>query len=87
MKDYIICYDIRNVKRLSKLSRNLEKHAMRIQKSVFLLSSVKKNELFDIIDLINSIIDEEMDDVRIYSMIDPGFALAKAINLREPYIF
>jgi len=87
MKDYIISYDIKNVKRLAKLARNLEKEAMRIQKSVFLFSSVSGDELFDIIDLINTIIDVEADDVRIYTVLDPGIALAKAVDLGDPYIF
>ena len=87
MKDYIVSYDIANYKRLAKLARNLEKHAMRIQKSVFLLSSVSKNELLGIIDMINAIIDEEADDVRIYTIVDPGISLAQAVNLADPYIF
>ena len=87
MKDYIISYDIANYKRLAKLARNLEKHAMRIQKSVFLLSSVSKNELFGIVDMINAIIDLEADDVRIYTIVDPGISLAQAVNLADPYIF
>ncbi len=87
MKDYIICYDIQDRKRLAKLARNLEKKAMRIQKSVFLFSSVGSHQLFDIIEVINSIIDTASDDVRIYKMIDPGIALAKAVDLADPYIF
>lgn len=87
MKDYIISYDIANYKRLAKLARNLEKNSMRIQKSVFLLSSVSKYELLAIIDMINVIIDEEVDDVRIYTIVDPGISLAQAVNLANPYIF
>jgi len=87
VKDYIISYDIANYKRLAKLARNLEKNSMRIQKSVFLLSSVSKYELLAIIDMINVIIDEEVDDVRIYTIVDPGISLAQAVNLANPYIF
>ena len=87
MKDYIVSYDISNYKRLAKLARNLEKHAMRIQKSVFLLSSVSNHELLGIINMITEIIDLDADDVRIYTIVDPGIALAKAINLDDPYIF
>ena len=87
MKDYIVSYDISNYKRLAKLARNLEKHAMRIQKSVFLLSSVSNHELLGIIDTINAIIDVEADDVRIYTIVDPGISLAQAVNLADPYIF
>ena len=87
MKDYIVSYDISNYKRLAKLARNLEKHAMRIQKSGFLLSSVSNHELLGIINMITEIIDLDADDVRIYTIVDPGIALAKAINLDDPYIF
>lgn len=87
MRDYIISYDISNAKRLAKLARNLEKEAMRIQKSVFLFSSVTGEQLFDIIDLINTIIDASEDDVRIYTVLDPGIALAQAVNLSDPYTF
>jgi len=87
MKDYMVCYDIGNHRRLAKLARNLEKEAMRIQKSVFLLSSVTNEQLLDIIEMINAIIDSEEDDVRIYTVIDPGISLAQAVNLSDPYIF
>ena len=87
MKDYIVSYDIRNNKRLAKLAQNLEKEAMRIQKSVFLLSSVSNDQLLGIIDMINAIIDSESDDVRIYTVLDPGISLAQAVNLSDPYIF
>ena len=80
-------YDICDTKRLAKLARMLEKLAMRVQYSVFLLCSVSQNELLDIIDKINDIIDNEADDVRIYMIIDSGIALGRALNLDEPYIF
>ncbi len=86
-KDYIISYDIRDPKRLSRLSRRLEKSAMRIQKSVYLYASVSRKELLDIIDMINAVIDDEADDVRIYRMLDPGIALAKAVDLSDPFTF
>lgn len=86
-KDYIISYDIRDPKRLSRLSRRLEKVAMRIQKSVYLCSSVPRHKLLDIIEMINAVIDEELDDVRIYRVLDPGISLAQAVNLADPYTF
>ncbi len=86
-KDYIISYDIRDPKRLSRLSRRLEKSAMRIQKSVYLYASVSRKELLDTIDMINAVIDNEADDVRIYRMLDPGIALAKAVDLSDPFTF
>ena len=86
-KDYIISYDIRDHKRLAHLSRRLEKVAMRIQKSVYLCSSVPRHQLLDIMEMINAVIDTEVDDVRIYRVLDPGIALAQAVNLADPYTF
>lgn len=86
-KDYIISYDIRDPKRLSRLSRRMEKCAMRIQKSVYLYASVSRKDLLDIIDMINAAIDSEADDVRIYRMLDPGIALAQAFDLSDPFTF
>ena len=87
MKDYIISYDIADKKRLAKLARTLEKVAMRIQNSVFLYSSVKEYELLGIIEVINTIIDEDADDVRIYTVLGAGIALGQAVDLNNPYIF
>ena len=86
-KDYIISYDIRDPKRLSRLSRRLEKSAMRIQKSVYLYASVTRKDLLDTIDMINEVIDSEADDVRIYRMLDPGISLAQAVDLGDPLTF
>jgi len=83
--NYIISYDISDHKRLARLARRLEKKAMRIQKSVFLFSEVSRMQLLDMIDLINTIIDQEADDVRIYRMVDPGISLAQAVDLSDPY--
>jgi len=86
-KDYIISYDIRDPRRLSRLARRLEKSAMRIQKSVYLYASVSRKDLLDIIDMINAVIDSEADDVRIYRMLDPGISLAQAVDLGDPFTF
>ena len=86
-KDYIISYDIRDPKRLSRLARRLEKRAMRIQKSVYLYASVSRKDLLDIINMINAVIDSEADDVRIYRMLDPGISLAQAVDLGDPFTF
>jgi len=85
--DYIICYDISDSKRLRKLAKNLEKFAMRIQFSVFFAPSVSQEMLFDIIESINEVIDIDEDDVRIYTVLDPGFKLGQAIDLHDPTTF
>jgi len=39
------------------------------------------------LDMITEIIDLDVDDVRIYTIVDPGISLAQAVNLADPYIF
>ena len=85
--DYIISYDIADSKRLQRLARRLEKLAMRIQYSVFYAPSVSQEKLFDIIETVNDIIDQEEDDVRIYTIMDAGYALGQAVDLEDPLIF
>ena len=65
--DFIIAYDIRDDKRLRKMAKLLENEALRVQFSVFYIKCDKK-KLFEIIDKIKKIIDEEEDDVRIYKI-------------------
>ena len=81
--DYLICYDISDNKRLQKLGRRLDKLAIRIQYSVFYAPSVTQEMLFDIIETIDEIIDATEDDVRIYTVVDAGFRLGKAIDLSD----
>jgi CRISPR-associated endonuclease Cas2 len=85
--DYIISYDISNSKRLQRLARRVEKLAMRIQYSVYFAPSVTQERLFDIIDTINEFIDPEEDDVRIYTVVNTGYALGQAVDLDEPLTF
>ena len=49
-KDYLICYDISDERRLAKLARYLEKVSLRIQYSIFLLPKTTTKELQNIID-------------------------------------
>jgi CRISPR-associated protein Cas2 len=84
--DYLICYDISDNKRLQRLGRRLEKIAIRIQYSVFYAPSVTQEGLFDIMETIDEIIEPAEDDVRIYTVVDPGFGLGQAVDLRDPTI-
>lgn len=86
-KDYIICYDISNTKRLAKLARYLEKVSFRIQYSVFFLQKTTLIELRDIIDSMLKYIDNEEDDLRIYTIKDKAYSFGQAIDLDEPLIF
>ena len=85
-KDYLICYDICSPKRLQKIGREMDKLAIRIQYSIFLAPSVSNEMLLDILNIIENIIDEEEDDVRIYTIVESGIRLGKAMNLNDPDI-
>lgn len=85
--NFIVSYDISDNKRLQKLARTLEKVAMRIQYSIFLLSDASQEELYAVVNEIEGIIDHDEDDVRIYRMIDPGIAIGQAVDLADPYTF
>lgn len=85
--DYIISYDIADHKRLGKLARRLEKIAVRIQYSVFYLPKANEEQLFGIIRTIDDIIDMLEDDVRIYTIVEPGISLGQAVDLGEPFLF
>jgi len=81
--DYLVCYDISHVKRLQKLARALEKMMIRIQNSIFYIPQASQERLFEIVSTINEHIDEEQDDVRIYTIVESGITLGKAIELRD----
>jgi CRISPR-associated protein Cas2 len=67
MREYIICYDIRNPKRLNRLHRYLLKHAIPIQYSVFLFSGDDRN-LQRCLDAAAPLIDPKEDDLRTYPL-------------------
>ena len=85
--DFIISYDIANIKRLRKIAKLLEKEAIRIQFSIFLLPNSTKYELQTLLDNILKIYNENEDDIRVYNIKNSGIKLASAINLEQPYNF
>lgn len=85
-QDYLICYDISDEKRLAKVARYLEKTALRIQYSIYVLFEPSQKELFEIEENIKKLIDTQADDVRIYTIKNSGYRLGIAINLDEPFI-
>lgn len=85
-RDYLICYDIADPKRLAKLARFLEKRAFRIQYSVFFAPKKSKEEIYQLAQQITEYIDPEEDDVRIYKIKDYGIILGKAYDLSEIFI-
>lgn len=87
MKNYLICYDISDPKRLAKVAKYLEKTAFRVQYSIFLLPKPSKSELEKITFDLSNLIDKNIDDLRIYTIKNAGFHFGSAVNLDEPFIF
>lgn len=86
MRNYLICYDISDEKRLATLSKFLEKEAYRIQKSIFLLLTPTQEELNSLTEKIQTIIDITVDDVRLYTIKKNGYVLGSATDLDTPFI-
>lgn len=84
-KNYLICYDISDEKRVVKLAKYLEKVAFRIQFSIFLLHNATDAELMDIVENIMERIDQNNDDVRIYTIKNSGLKAGKAVDLDDPF--
>ncbi len=62
---HLIAYDIKNTKRLAKVHRVLQKMALPIQRSVFLILA-NDQRLENILDQITTIINTKEDDIRTY---------------------
>ncbi len=64
-KRFLICYDIRDKKRLAKVHRVTVKHALFVQYSIYYFEGGDA-ELADILDEIEMRMDTRVDDVRAY---------------------
>ena len=67
MADYIICYDIADPRRLSRLYRKMKGIGIHLQYSVF-HCRLAWQKLKELTGEIEKIIDERADDVRIYPL-------------------
>ena len=85
-QDFLICYDIADRKRVSKIGRLVEKQAMRIQKSIYFYETVTQSQLMSLVEQIVSLMDEEADDLRIYRIRDRGVSMGDAIDLDHPLL-
>jgi CRISPR-associated protein Cas2 len=85
-KNYLICYDISDEKRLAKVAKYLEKVAFRIQYSIYYLQSPSTQEFLEIQEELKLRINEKEDDVKIYTIKNNGFYAGIAINLNDPFI-
>ncbi len=85
--NFIIAYDIANAKRLRKVAKALEKVALRIQNSIFLYSNASKQDIKEIVDVLQENINQDEDDVRIYKAdVKKSLHLKSGINLEYPNI-
>ncbi len=85
-KDFLICYDISNKKRLTKIAKIIESQTIRIQRSVYFYEQVTQKELNTLTAEVLKILDEEADDLRIYTIKNRGIHLGSAIDLNNPFI-
>jgi CRISPR-associated protein Cas2 len=85
-KDFIICYDISDKKRLAKIAKIIEIEALRIQRSIYFYEKVSKKELNILIKKVLKHLDEKADDLRIYTIKDKGIHLGEATDLNNPFI-
>ncbi len=69
MSKYIICYDIRNPKRLQSVHNYLKKFAIPIQYSIFILDGSHKDKANCLLYL-RKLIDKTVDDLRCYVLAD-----------------
>ena len=67
MGHYLICYDIADPKRLGKVHRRAVRHAAFVQYSVYYLNGTPA-QLNDMLSDIEEVINENLDDVRAYTV-------------------
>lgn len=64
---FLVCYDIANVKRLSRVHRYLKSQGLPIQYSVFTVELTKK-KLTTLLSALQALIHPREDDVRCYAL-------------------
>ena len=63
--NWIVCYDIADIRRLTRVHRCLKKEGLPVQYSVFLLKANEKG-MRRVMDRLNQMIDSGQDDIRAY---------------------
>lgn len=63
---YVICYDVTEDRIRAKVSKLLEGHGLRVQKSVFECSDLTERQLLRLMDKLDRLIDHTTDNVRLY---------------------
>lgn len=64
-RQYLICYDIANPRRLGRIHRHLAQHALPLQYSVFYYQS-SEQQLIRRLQELRALMDERADDIRAY---------------------
>lgn len=67
--NFLVCYDIAHPRRLQKVHRYISQHFMRVQYSIY-FKQAYKNEIDKHIKQLESIINKNEDDVRVYIVED-----------------
>ena len=75
MREYIICYDITEPRRLGRIHRVLKKTALPMQYSVFLFCGTPE-QLALCLARLEAIMDPDTDDIRAYPLPQRGLRLA-----------
>ena len=66
-KFWLVCYDVRDERRLRRVAKTMERYGQRVQKSVF-ECWLTKALLKQMHEEINKVIDEKKDSVRFYTL-------------------
>ncbi len=85
--DFVVCYDISDPKRLKKIAKAVERRALRIQYSIYVLFDATQQELNILLENITKIYNQEQDDIRVYKIKQKGIHMGSAIDLENPYDF
>jgi len=65
--NYLVCYDVRDEVRLMKIYKLMKKRGLHIQYSVF-HCRLSRDELIELKTSLRNIIEQSMDDIRIYPL-------------------
>ncbi len=71
MPSYIICYDIAHPRRLGQIYRELKKHALPVQYSVFLFTGTP-TKLEQCLTRLEHLMNPHKDDIRVYPLPERG---------------
>ncbi len=76
---YLIAYDIHDPRRLQRVGYFMRKHALALQRSVY-MAELDRKELEQLMQGIKELVVSRRDDVRIYPFTDPGDIWAAGIQ-------